>query len=47
MLDAQPDNTERNEGDDLPPRLAWVARNRSGVEQHNTLTPVWEFAFSV
>jgi hypothetical protein len=52
MLVTQPDDTDQQnqnqkDDDDLPPRMAWVARTRSGSEQHNTLTPVWEFAFSV
>ncbi|MBC7925518.1 MAG: hypothetical protein H7039_07655 [Bryobacteraceae bacterium] len=30
-----------------PVREARVARTRSGTDHHNTLTPVWEFPFSV
>jgi len=26
---------------------AWVARTRSGSDHHNTLTPHWDFDFSV
>ena len=37
----------QDDDDDSAPRMAWVARTRSGSEQHNTLTPLWEFAFSV
>jgi hypothetical protein len=40
--------------DDLPTQEkpdevheAWVARTRSGSDHYNTLTPRWDFAFSV
>ena len=28
-------------------RQAWVARSHPGSDHHNTLTPRWDFAFSV
>ena len=28
-------------------RDAWVARTRSGADHHNTLTPRWDFQFSI
>jgi hypothetical protein len=37
----------KEEEDVIPPKIACVARNRSGVDEHNTLTPRWEFPFSV
>lgn len=40
---AKQDQTE----DQTRARTAWVARTRSGGDEYNTLTPHWEFAFSV
>ncbi len=49
MLENQPSAGQQPDQDeyDSPPRTACVARTRSGSDLHNTLTPVWEFAFSV
>jgi hypothetical protein len=45
---AEPPPAEQKEGEDQTiAKMAWVARTRSGAEEYNTLTPRWEFAFSV
>jgi len=43
------ENEEEQNPDEMPDtiREARVARSHSGSDNHNTLTPVWDFAFSV
>lgn len=45
MLDNQ--EGQKNEEKLESEREAWVARTSSGSDHHNTLTPRWDFAFSV
>jgi len=48
MLDAAAVQDE--DDDTIPPepaRPAWVARTRSSSDHFNTLSPEWEFPFSV
>jgi hypothetical protein len=46
--EGQPESDKKTKEEDaIPPKVAWVARNRSGASGFNTLTPRWEFKFSV
>jgi hypothetical protein len=45
MLEDQEDQKTDDNPDSM--REAWVARTSSGSDHHNTLTPQWDFAFSV
>ena len=45
MLDDQEGQQTEDKQDSV--REAWVARTRSGSDHYNTLTPHWDFAFSV
>jgi hypothetical protein len=45
MLENQDDQQTEQTPDNL--REAWVARTHSGTDHYNTLTPEWDFAFSV
>ena len=45
---AEPETAGQEKDEDyVTARMACVARTRSGSEEYNTLTPHWEFAFSV
>jgi len=44
QTNAQTDSQTKAE---IKARTAWVGRTRSGSVEYNTLTPRWEFAFSV
>ena len=50
MLDNTPAGAPGEEPldeDTIEPRVAYVARTRAGSQIYNTLTPKWDFAFSV
>ena len=45
MLETQEDSKADEHAE--PVREAYVARTAAGTNHYNTLTPLWEFAFSV